>query len=577
MKPILTFAVLVLLFGALTQVACKKEYSCENCGVNPPGNTNKPPIANAGPDHVITLPTDSVSLDGSASSDPDGSISNYLWSKISGPASFIITNASATKTVVKNLAAGVYQFELKVTDNGGLSAKDTVQIIVNDPAQPNRPPIANAGPDQTITLPVNTANLNGYASSDPDNNITNYAWAKVSGPSSFNISNANTVQTQITNLVQGVYQFELKVTDALGLFSKDTMQLTVVAATLILPCNTRPLINATLVQIGTLSDPGFGLVSATSGNKIFFAGGQRLMTGYSSRVDIYDIATNTWSTAELSSGDRMDMATATVGNKILFAGGIENDNGIETSRVDIYDVSNNTWSTAELSKARAFLAAATIGNKVFFAGGGSWETYIMGSNVVDIYDNATNTWTTATLSEGRSGLSATTAGNKIYFAGGSRGPFRSNVSTRIDIFDAATNSWSTAELFEGRSFHASIEAAGKIFWGSGIGNTTLSNTVEIKDINTGASSLDCMIPRSDFKAVTKGDNIIFFTGVGTGNPGLESDHFEIYNTTTNTWSIGVLNQKIILSAIISVNNTIYVAGGLENGVSSNQEVWKLEF
>ena len=44
---------------------------------------------------------------------------------------------------------------------------------------------------------------------------------------SFNIVNSNAVQTQVTNLVQGIYQFELKVTDARGLFSKDTMQVTV--------------------------------------------------------------------------------------------------------------------------------------------------------------------------------------------------------------------------------------------------------------------------------------------------------------------------------------------------------------
>ena len=46
------------------------------------------PTAIAGPDQVITLPTDSISLDGSASSDPDGTISEWLWTKIEGPASF---------------------------------------------------------------------------------------------------------------------------------------------------------------------------------------------------------------------------------------------------------------------------------------------------------------------------------------------------------------------------------------------------------------------------------------------------------------------------------------------------------
>ena len=91
----------------------------------------------------------------------------------------------------------------------------------------NRPPVANAGADQTITLPTNTITLNGNGSTDPDNNITGYAWSKISGPSSFFIGNANIVQTQVTNLIEGVYQFELKVTDAVGLFSKDTMQVTV--------------------------------------------------------------------------------------------------------------------------------------------------------------------------------------------------------------------------------------------------------------------------------------------------------------------------------------------------------------
>lgn len=53
-------------------------------------NGNKPPPAVARPDQVITLPTDSISLDGYTSSDPDGTISDWLWKKISGPASFTI-------------------------------------------------------------------------------------------------------------------------------------------------------------------------------------------------------------------------------------------------------------------------------------------------------------------------------------------------------------------------------------------------------------------------------------------------------------------------------------------------------
>ena len=118
---------LVLAFAVLL-TACKKERSCEGCADN---SKNKPPIAVAGPDQLITLPTDSVSLDGRTSTDPDGSISSYRWTKISGPVSLNIIKPSDSITKVKALVAGTYQFELKITDTGGLSASDTLSVIVD--------------------------------------------------------------------------------------------------------------------------------------------------------------------------------------------------------------------------------------------------------------------------------------------------------------------------------------------------------------------------------------------------------------------------------------------------------------
>src|SRR5215831_16138026 len=110
----LTHFVIGLICGGIF-LSCKKEAVCEQCNEN-----KKPPIAVAGSDQVITLPTDSVLLDGSASSDPDGKISEWRWQKISGPAPFNIVNTTDDKTVVKNLIPGIYQFELKVTDTAGL-------------------------------------------------------------------------------------------------------------------------------------------------------------------------------------------------------------------------------------------------------------------------------------------------------------------------------------------------------------------------------------------------------------------------------------------------------------------------
>ena len=64
---------------------------------------SKPPTAIAGPDQIITLPTDSISLEGRSSSDPDGTISEWLWTKISGPASFNVIKPSDSTTLVKIL------------------------------------------------------------------------------------------------------------------------------------------------------------------------------------------------------------------------------------------------------------------------------------------------------------------------------------------------------------------------------------------------------------------------------------------------------------------------------------------
>jgi hypothetical protein len=220
-KVIVLIISMIIIFFAVN-LSCNKEYSCEGCKEN-----NKPPIAIAGPDQVITLPADSISLDGSASNDPDGTISVWLWKKISGPASFNIVNTTTAKTIVRNLDTGIYKFELKVTDDKGLIAKDTMQVNVNSGTPTNRPPVANAGADQTITLPTNTITLNGSGSTDPENNITSYVWTKISGPSAFNMTNFGAVQAQVTNLIEGVYLFELVVTDAGGLFDKDSVLVTV--------------------------------------------------------------------------------------------------------------------------------------------------------------------------------------------------------------------------------------------------------------------------------------------------------------------------------------------------------------
>ena len=207
-----------------------------NVNVNSNG-VNQPPVANAGSDISITLPTNNTTLNGTASSDPDGTIASYAWSWVSGPSQYSITNAAAATTTLTNLAQGTYVFKLTVTDNSGASASTTVKVIVN-PA-PNQPPVANAGSDITITLPTNSTTLNGTASYDPDGTIASYAWAWVSGPSQYSITNTGAATTTLNNLVQGNYVFKLTVTDNNGASTSATVNVTVNKAP-----NQAPIANA---------------------------------------------------------------------------------------------------------------------------------------------------------------------------------------------------------------------------------------------------------------------------------------------------------------------------------------------
>jgi len=98
-------------------------------GTTPPA-PNQLPISNAGVDQSITLPTTSTPLSG-AGSDPDGTISAYSWSQISGPKTISFSNTNSANTTVSGLTtAGNYLCRLTVTDNSAAQSIDDIQITV---------------------------------------------------------------------------------------------------------------------------------------------------------------------------------------------------------------------------------------------------------------------------------------------------------------------------------------------------------------------------------------------------------------------------------------------------------------
>lgn len=229
-----------------------------NCGV-----ANTLPIANAGPNGTITLPTDTYNLNGSAQ-DLDGNIASTVWSKLSGP-TYTISDATKLNAVLSNLLQGTYFFILTVTDNLGGTDADTMRLVVN-PAPVNNPPVAGAGTDITIQLPTNSTQLAGTASDDVG--VSSTVWTQTAGTAA-SISNVNILTPNITGLTTaGTRTFRLIVTDGGGLKDTDFVNVIVLPAP-----NVPPVVNAgndttinlpsTTVNLNGSASDGDGTIAST--------------------------------------------------------------------------------------------------------------------------------------------------------------------------------------------------------------------------------------------------------------------------------------------------------------------------
>jgi len=151
----------------------------------------QPPVVNAGSNQTITLPVNSVTLNGSATD--NGVPLTFAWSVVSGPGTVTFSNPSSAVTTATFVSAGTYVLQLTAS-NSQNSASATTTVTVN--AQAYVPPVVNAGSNQTITLPTNTVTLNGSAS---DNGVPmTTVWTVISGPGTVSFSSPNSLVTQAT-------------------------------------------------------------------------------------------------------------------------------------------------------------------------------------------------------------------------------------------------------------------------------------------------------------------------------------------------------------------------------------------
>ncbi|NXC07516.1 K0319 protein, partial [Orthonyx spaldingii] len=184
-----------------------------NVTVKPAVRINQPPVAVASPKvQEVSLPTTSTFIDGSQSID-DVKIVSYHWEEIKGPLREQKASADTPVLHLSNLVPGNYTFRLTVIDSDGAANSTIASLTVNKPV--DYPPIANAGPNQAVTLPQNFITLNGNQSSD-DHEIVSYEWS-LSPKSKGKVVAMQGVRTpylQLSAMQEGDYTFQLTVTDS---------------------------------------------------------------------------------------------------------------------------------------------------------------------------------------------------------------------------------------------------------------------------------------------------------------------------------------------------------------------------
>lgn len=153
------------------------------------------------------------------------------------------------------------------TDDYGVRPSDhNWTKAVFDVTSTTQAPIVNAGTDQILAVNATFASLNATAT-DPTGLTMTTVWSRVSGPNTPTIVSPNSLSTNVTGLVTGVYVFRCTATNSSGISDFDEVQVTI-------PANQSPTVNAGVDQtlpIGTTSASLSGSASDPEGQTLTYA------------------------------------------------------------------------------------------------------------------------------------------------------------------------------------------------------------------------------------------------------------------------------------------------------------------
>eukprot|EP00741_Cyanophora_paradoxa_P021207 tig00000237_g20468.t1 len=172
---------------------------------------NQPPTVSVGQDLVIRLPQSSVELVGTAF-DPENRLRSASWREATSPRPATLSSTVNGRATASGLIAGSYVFAFEALDEEGEAASKRLSVTVL-PAQEGELQVS-AGPGGSVRMPAagGLASATLYGSSI--GSTGGVAWRQLAGPVQATVESPQSAVTNVKDLKQGVYVFELRARDA---------------------------------------------------------------------------------------------------------------------------------------------------------------------------------------------------------------------------------------------------------------------------------------------------------------------------------------------------------------------------